>query len=216
MIKLKTLLSEIQYQSSINEGPYDSLDHEIVMSVLDVAGQFTSEANPAANQQWDSIEDLAKYIKGDFIDQKWHNDFDDGIERVKQRHNIGSGNVDLPANSYNLKMLSFDDVIRTFPGDYKNVQFNRMQPDGKTGPYYEDSVAFPTDSDSSDKIGDLSDFENWKKPMLSKYGNDTTIILDPDAKWFDKVKIQSDKFNKQSNSASSAKSSTLNQWGTTE
>ena len=220
MIKLKPLLSEINLRNSVNEGPYDSLDHEIVMSVLDIAGQFTSDANSAANQQWDSIEDLVKYIKGDFIDQKWHNDFDDGIERVKQRHNLGSGstgsdNIDLPANEYDLKMLTFDDVIRNFPSDYKNVQFNRIQPDGTKGPYYKDSVAFPTDGDSSDKIGDLSDFENWKQRSLSKFGNDTKIFLDPDAEWFDKVKIQSDKFDKQSNTATQAKSSMLNQWGTT-
>lgn len=209
MIKLKNLLSEIHFPKTINEGPYDSLDHEIVMSVLDVAGQFTSEANPAANQQWDSIEDLVKYIKGDFIDQKWHDDFDDGIERVKQRHNLGSENVDLPTNSYNLKMLSFDDVIRNFPADYKNIQFNRMQPDGKEGPYYEDSVAFPIDGDTSDKISDLSEFETWKKNTLRKFGNDTIILLDPDAKWFDKVKIQSDKFNKLVNTTIRAKASNL-------
>ena len=209
MIKLKPLLSEINLRNSVNEGPYDSLDHEIVMSVLDVAGQFTSDANSAANQQWDSIEDLVKYIKGDFIDQKWHSDFDDGIERVKQRHNLGSENVDLPTNSYNLKMLSFDDVIRNFPADYKNIQFNRMQPDGKEGPYYEDSVAFPVDGDTSDKIGDLSDFEIWKKNSLRKFGNGTIIVLDPDAVWFDKVKIQSDKFNKSADATTSATNSFL-------
>ena len=271
MIKLKPLLSEINLRNSVNEGPYDSLDHEIVMSVLDVAGQFTSDANSAANQQWDSIEDLVKYIKGDFIDQKWHKDFDDGIDRVKQRHNLGSGNVsynkgdmvkdqngnvgeidnitsdgttadvsfnngssktlpvgelesfdstdsnniDLPANEYNLKMLTFDDVIRNFPADYKNIQFNRMQPDGNKGPYYKDSVAFSTGGGSSVKIGDLSEFEYWKQQSLSKFGNDTKIFLDPDAEWFNKVKIQSDKFDKQSNTATQAKSSMLNQWGTT-
>jgi hypothetical protein len=75
-------------KESVNEGGYDPIDHEIVMSVLDVAAMYTSDANPAANQQWSSIADLAKYIKGDHIPKKYWKSFDASVEQIKKRHNI--------------------------------------------------------------------------------------------------------------------------------
>ena len=128
---------------------------------------------------------------------------------------INNTNIDLPANEFELSSLSFDTVINNFPADYKDIQFNRMQPDGKEGPYYSDSVAFPNANDSSTKIGDLKSFEDWKKESLRKFGNDTKILLDPDAVWFDKVKVKSDEFDTQKDAADTAKASMLKQWGTT-
>ena len=53
---------------------------------------------------------------------------------------INNTNIDLPANEFELSSLSFDTVINNFPADYKDIQFNRMQPDGKEGPYYRDGL----------------------------------------------------------------------------
>ena len=67
---------------------YSTLDHDIVMSVLDAAAQYSSEAHYAADQQWDSFEELVTYVKGDFIPKKYQKDFDKSMERIKQRHGI--------------------------------------------------------------------------------------------------------------------------------
>jgi len=109
-------------------------------------------------------------------------------------------NVNIPALEFNLKDLTFDDVLKSFPGDYKDEQFSRTQPNGQEGPYYRDSVAFPNLSAASTRIGDLVSFEDWKKEFLRDFG-DSIILLDPDAEWFDKVKIKNDKFNQHKNTS---------------
>ena len=114
-----------------------------------------------------------------------------------------SNNVNIPALEFNLKDLTFDDVLKSFPGDYKTQQFTRMQPNGQEGPYYRDGVSFPKVGDGMTTIGDLKSFEGWKKEFLIKFG-ETIILLDPDADWFDKVKIKNDKFNQQNTASSKA------------
>ena len=108
-----------------------------------------------------------------------------------------NNNVNIPALEFDLKDLTFDDVLKSFPGDYKNEIFSRTQLDGKKGPYYRDSVAFPKAGNGMHQVGDLSSFEDWKKEFLTKFG-ESIILLDPDAEWFDKVKVKNDKFDQQS------------------
>ena len=114
--------------------------------------------------------------------------------------NYDSNNIDLPALEFNLKDLTFDDVLKSFPGEYKDEQFSRNQPNGQEGPYYRDSVSFPNLVAAMTNIGDLSSFEDWKKEFLRNFG-DSIILLDPDADWFDKVKIKNDKFNQHKNTS---------------
>ena len=127
------------------------------------------------------------------------------------------GNVNLNYKEINLDQLKFDDLVKMFrvKDYYNDVHFNRMQPDGKEGPYYRDALAFPTPSDASSVIGDMEALEDWKDQTKRRFGN-VTIILDPDAEnsW-DMVKVEDDKFSQSKAQSDKAKMDTLKSWGTT-
>ena len=116
---------------------------------------------------------------------------------------------------FTLDQLKFDLLVKTFPKNYNQVHFTRMQPDGKEGPYYKDAVTFPNPNDASSVIGDMESLEDWKDQTKRRFGN-VKIILNPDAKesW-EKVKIEDDKFSQDKQDADSAKMDMLKQWGTT-
>ncbi len=66
----------------------NSLDHGHVMGILDIAAQYTSDANQAANQMWYDADDLVKYLKSDHIPKKYHKDFDKSVEGYKKRNKL--------------------------------------------------------------------------------------------------------------------------------
>lgn len=71
---------------NINE--YNSLDHVDAMEIINMAGQYTSDANAAANQMWSDADDLASYLKSDHIPKKYHKEFDKSVESYKKRRKL--------------------------------------------------------------------------------------------------------------------------------
>jgi len=71
---------------NINE--YSSLDHADAMEIINMAGQYTSDADDAANQMWSDVDDLASYLKSDHIPKKYHKEFDKSVDRYKKKHNL--------------------------------------------------------------------------------------------------------------------------------
>jgi hypothetical protein len=94
----------------------------------------------------------------------------------------------------NLKDLTFDTLVNTFPDNYKKIQFTRKQPNGEEGNYYRDSINLPNWDDSSAAIGDMNALEYYKEKIISRFG-DVKISLKPESEnWFDKAEILDDKF----------------------
>jgi hypothetical protein len=128
------------------------------------------------------------------------------------------GNINLNYKEINLDQLKFDDLVKMFrPKDYFNdVHFNRMQPDGKEGPYYRDGLSFPNPSDASSIVADMKSLENWKERTKRRFGN-VKVILDPDAEeHWEKVKVDDERFTQDQKDANDAKMDMLKQWGTSE
>jgi len=128
------------------------------------------------------------------------------------------GNINLNYKVIKLDQLKFDDLVKMFrPKDYYNdVHFNRMQPDGKEGPYYRDGLSFPNPSDASSIVADMKSLENWKETTKRRFGN-VNIILDPDAEeHWEKVKVDDERFTQDQKDANDAKMDMLKQWGTSE
>ena len=71
---------------------------------------------------------------------------------------------------FTLDQLKFDLLVKTFPKNYNQVHFTRMQPDGKEGPYYKDAVTFPNPNDTSTVIGDMESLEDWKDRTKRRFG----------------------------------------------
>lgn len=109
----------------------------------------------------------------------------------------------------NLKDLTFDMLIDTYPENYKTVNFTRMQPDGKEGNNYRDSVSLPNWDDSSTSIGDMKALENYKEEIISRFG-DVKISLKPESEnWFDKAEILDDKFQDTKDKIGKGKASSM-------
>lgn len=109
----------------------------------------------------------------------------------------------------NLKDLTFDMLIDTYPENYKTVNFSRMQPDGKKGNYYRDSVSLPNWDDSSTSIGDMKALENYKEEIISRFG-DVKISLKPESEnWFDKAEILDNKFQDTKDKIGKGKASSM-------
>jgi hypothetical protein len=128
------------------------------------------------------------------------------------------GNINLNYKELSLDQLKFDDIVKIFrTKDYYNdVHFNRMQPDGKEGPYYRDGLSFPNPSDASSIVADMKSLENWKEKTKRRFGN-VKVILDPDAEeHWEKVKVDDERFTQDQKDANDAKMDMLKQWGTSE
>ena len=109
----------------------------------------------------------------------------------------------------NLKDLTFDMLIDTYPENYKTVNFSRMQPDGKKGNYYRDSLSLPNWDDSSTSIGDMKALENYKEEIISRFG-DVKISLKPESEnWFDKAEILDNKFQDTKDKIGKGKASSM-------
>ena len=128
-----------------------------------------------------------------------------------------TGQLNSKQKELTLDQLKFDDLVKMFRvKDYFNdLHFNRMQPDGKEGPYYRDGLSFPNPNDTSSIVADMKSLENWKEKTKRRFGN-IKIILDPDAEeHWEKVKIEDDKFSQDKKDSDQAKMDTLKSWGTT-
>ena len=128
-----------------------------------------------------------------------------------------TGQLNNKQQEVRLDQLKFDDLVKMFRvKDYFNdLHFNRMQPDGKEGPYYRDGLSFPNPNDTSSTVADMKSLENWKERTKRRFGN-IKIILDPDAEeHWEKVKIEDDKFSQDKKDSDQAKMDTLKSWGTT-
>ena len=128
-----------------------------------------------------------------------------------------TGQLNNKQQEVRLDQLKFDDLVKIFRvKDYFNdIHFNRMQPDGKEGPYYRDGLSFPNPNDTSSIVADMKSLENWKERTKRRFGN-IKIILDPDAEeHWEKIKIVDDKFSQDKKDADQAKMDTLRSWGTT-
>ena len=128
-----------------------------------------------------------------------------------------TGQLNSKQKELTLDQLKFDDLVKMFRvKDYVNdLHFNRMQPDGKEGPYYRDGLSFPNPNDTSSTVADMKSLENWKERTKRRFGN-IKIILDPDAEeHWEKVKIEDDKFSQDKKDSDQAKMDTLKSWGTT-
>tara|TARA_R110000851_G_scaffold279473_1_gene432736 strand:- start:3616 stop:4137 length:522 start_codon:yes stop_codon:yes gene_type:complete len=128
-----------------------------------------------------------------------------------------TGQLNNKQQEVRLDQLKFDDLVKIFRvKDYFNdIHFNRMQPDGKEGPYYRDGLSFPNPNDTSSTVADMKSLENWKERTKRRFGN-IKIILDPDAEeHWEKVKIEDDKFSQDKKDSDQAKMDTLKSWGTT-
>jgi len=76
---MKSYKRFINKSKSVNE--MYGLDQDIAMEIINAAGQYTSDADEAANQMWDSAEELISYLKSDHIPKKYHKAFDKGVAR---------------------------------------------------------------------------------------------------------------------------------------
>ena len=109
----------------------------------------------------------------------------------------------------NLKDLTFDMLVNTFPDNYKKVQFTRKQPNGEEGNYYRDSINLPNWDDSSVEIGDISALEDYKEKIISRFGN-VEILLKPEEKsWFNKAEILDGKFQNTQDKIGKGKASAM-------
>jgi len=128
-----------------------------------------------------------------------------------------TGQLNNKQQEVRLDQLKFDDLVKMFrvKDYYNDIHFNRMQPDGKEGPYYRDGLSFPNPNDTSSTVADMKSLENWKERTKRRFGN-INIILDPDAEeHWEKVKIEDDKFSQDKKDSDQAKMDTLKSWGTT-
>lgn len=70
-------------------------------------------------------------------------------------------------------------------------------------------------SDSSTHMLSKEDIVNYIEMFNQKYGEDPIFTLNPNAPWFDKVKIINTTFNKERDRYTDIKAATLKSWGTT-
>ena len=80
---------------------------------------------------------------------------------------------------YTLDELTFDIVRQFFPKERE--------------------IAFPNDDDTSRLVSNERDLEDWKSKTKNRFGN-VKIFFDPNAVWYDQVKIKDEKFDKAKDS----------------
>ena len=86
----------------INESVNESLNHNDMYTMLDIAAGYSSTQHEAAGQMWSDEQDLYDYLKSDHIPKKYHKKFHNDIKRrfknIKESVNEGS-----VANKWNIQ-----------------------------------------------------------------------------------------------------------------
>ena len=72
----------------------------------------------------------------------------------------------------------------------------------------EGEVAFPNPNDSSRMVRNERDLEDWKSETKNRFGN-IRVFFDPNAVWYDQVKIKDKEFNKDKEMSTQAKAAFL-------
>ena len=72
----------------------------------------------------------------------------------------------------------------------------------------EGEVAFPNPNDSSRMVRNERDLEDWKSETKNRFGN-IRVFFDPNAVWYDQVKIKDKEFNKEKDSYMQGKAAFL-------
>ena len=72
----------------------------------------------------------------------------------------------------------------------------------------EGEVAFPNPNDSSRMVRNERDLEDWKSETKNRFGN-IKVFFDPNAVWYDQVKIKDKEFNKDKEMSIQAKAAFL-------
>ena len=72
----------------------------------------------------------------------------------------------------------------------------------------EGEVAFPNPNDSSRMVRNERDLEDWKSETKNRFGN-IRVFFDPNAVWYDQVKIKDKEFNKDKKMSIQAKAAFL-------
>ena len=72
----------------------------------------------------------------------------------------------------------------------------------------EGEVAFPNPNDSSRMVRNERDLEDWKSETKNRFGN-IRVFFDPNAVWYDQVKIKDKEFNKDKEMSIQAKAAFL-------
>lgn len=78
----------MEYIKSIKEYFGRGLDPVDATEIINMAGQYTSDADDAANQMWNDVNDLVGYLKSDHIPKKYHKEFDKSVESYKKRRKL--------------------------------------------------------------------------------------------------------------------------------
>jgi len=72
----------------------------------------------------------------------------------------------------------------------------------------EGEVAFPNPNDSSRMVRNERDLEDWKSETKNRFGN-IRVFFNPNAVWYDQVKIKDKEFNKDKEMSIQAKAAFL-------
>ena len=89
---------------------------------------------------------------------------------------------------YTLDKLTFDIVKQFFPKERE--------------------IAFPNADDTSRLVSNERDLEDWKSETKNKFGN-IKVFFNPNAVWYDQVKIKDKEFNKEKDSYMQGKAAFL-------
>ena len=74
--------------------------------------------------------------------------------------------------------------------------------------FHEGEVSFPYPNDSSRLVRNERDLEDWKSETKNRFGN-IRVFFDPNAVWYDQVKIKDKEFNKDKEMSIQAKAAFL-------
>ena len=89
---------------------------------------------------------------------------------------------------YTLDKLTFDIVKQFFPKERE--------------------IAFPNADDTSRLVSNEKDLEDWKSETKNRFGN-IKVFFNPNAVWYDQVKIKDKEFNKEKDSYMQGKAAFL-------
>ena len=120
-------------------------------------------------------------------------DRDDALDALAKRENEDRIEEEAKVGEkISLKDLTFDQVKNSFSNFYQKPIDNDRDPSDEYYSYA-DTINFPNPDDSLTTINNKGTFNYWKNKTLERYG-DVELEFNPEAVWFDRVKLIDDKF----------------------
>jgi SHS2 domain-containing protein len=203
--RVKQVINAGLHEMSCGGSAYKAMEAiEEALELKDITPDYFKNQIGEPKKSGKSREELISVIKSKREESKKETERQEALRALANREQEDKIEEEVKVGEkINLKDLTFDQVKASFHNFYqKPIDIDRDPSDEYYS--YTDAINFPNPDDSLTTINNRGAFNYWKNNTLERYG-DVELEFNPEAVWFDRVKLIDDKFKQDKEQYTKAK-----------